>query len=54
MNTHSLQLATEPFSAITSGSKVIESRLFARNEKELSWGVLLNSQIEKRPTKQFQ
>lgn len=28
MNTHSLQLATVPFNAITSGQKVIESRLY--------------------------
>lgn len=28
MNTHSLQLATVPFNAITSGRKVIESRLY--------------------------
>ena len=28
MTTHSLQLATEPFNAITSGAKTIESRLF--------------------------
>lgn len=28
MNTHFLQLATEPFTAITSGNKIIESRLF--------------------------
>lgn len=28
MNTHYLQLATVPFNAITSGQKVIESRLY--------------------------
>lgn len=38
MNTHSLQLATTPFNAITSGHKVIESRLYDEKRQLIQIG----------------
>ena len=38
MNAHSLQLATTPFSAITSGQKVIESRLYDEKRQLIQIG----------------
>lgn len=38
MNTHSLQLATIPFNAITSGWKVIESRLYDEKRQLIQIG----------------
>jgi len=38
MNTHSLQLATTPFNAITSGQKVIESRLYDEKRQLIQIG----------------
>ena len=38
MNTHSLQLATIPFNAITSGRKVIESRLYDEKRQLIQIG----------------
>lgn len=35
---HQLQLATEPFEAITSGKKTIESRLFDEKRQKISIG----------------
>jgi len=41
MSTHNLQLATEPFEAITSGNKVIESRLYDEKRQTIQ----LNDEI---------
>lgn len=38
MNEHVLQLATEPFDAISSGKKTIESRLFDDKRKSINLG----------------
>jgi ASC-1-like (ASCH) protein len=38
MNAHSLQLATTPFNAITSGQKVIESRLYDEKRQLIQIG----------------
>ena len=38
MNIHSLQLATVPFDAITSGQKVIESRLYDEKRQLIQIG----------------
>ena len=38
MNTHSLQLAATPFTAITSGQKVIESRLYDKKRQLIQIG----------------
>lgn len=38
MNTHSLQLATTPFNTITSGQKVIESRLYDEKRQLIQIG----------------
>lgn len=41
MNTHSLQLATTPFNAITSGQKVIESRLYDEKRQLIQIGDII-------------
>lgn len=41
MNTHSLQLATTPFVAITSGKKVIESRLYDDKRRAIQLGDII-------------
>lgn len=38
MNEHELKLATEPFEAIASGKKTIESRLFDRKRRTIQIG----------------
>lgn len=38
MTTHQLKLATEPFTAIVSGSKTIESRLFDDKRQSINLG----------------
>ena len=38
MTTHNLRLATEPFNAITSGNKTIESRLFDDKRQKIQLG----------------
>ena len=38
MNTHYLRLATEPFEAIVSGRKTIESRLFDEKRQKIAVG----------------
>ena len=41
MNTHSLQLAATPFTAITSGQKVIESRLYDKKRQLIRIGDMI-------------
>ena len=38
MTTHQLKLATEPFNAITSGNKTIESRLYDEKRQKIQIG----------------
>ena len=38
MTTHQLTLATEPFNAITSGNKTIESRLYDEKRQKIQLG----------------
>ena len=38
MTTHQLKLATEPFNAITSGNKTIESRLYDEKRQKIQLG----------------
>ena len=38
MITHQLKLATEPFNAITSGNKTIESRLYDEKRQKIQLG----------------
>jgi ASC-1-like (ASCH) protein len=38
MTTHQLTLATEPFNAITSGNKTIESRLYDEKRQKIQIG----------------
>lgn len=38
MATHQLTLATEPFNAITSGNKTIESRLYDEKRQKIQIG----------------
>ena len=38
MTTHQLKLATEPFNAITSGNKTIESRLYDEKRRKIQIG----------------
>lgn len=38
MNEHDLKLATEPFEAIASGNKTIESRLFDEKRQKINLG----------------
>ena len=38
MTTHQLTLATEPFNAITSGNKTIESRLYDERRQQIQIG----------------
>lgn len=38
MKTHSLKLTTEPFEAIKSGQKIIESRLYDEKRREIEIG----------------
>jgi ASC-1-like (ASCH) protein len=38
MNTHYLQLASEPFNSITLGTKTIESRLFDERRQQIQLG----------------
>ncbi|MDO4773656.1 MAG: ASCH domain-containing protein [Candidatus Saccharibacteria bacterium] len=41
MSTHHLQLATLPFTAITSGEKTIESRLFDEKRRKIQIGDII-------------
>jgi len=41
MNTHILQIATTPFNAITSGKKVVESRLYDEKRQLIQIGDIL-------------
>lgn len=41
MTTHTLQLATEPFQAIQSGDKTIESRLYDEKRQKIEIGDVL-------------
>ncbi len=46
MTTHQLKLATEPFNAIISGNKTIESRLYDVKRQKNPAGIGLFLQIE--------
>lgn len=46
MTTHQLKLATEPFNAIISGNKTIESRLYDAKRQKIQIGDQIILQIE--------
>lgn len=49
MNTHSLQLAAEPFGSITSGQKVIESRLYDAKRQNIKLGDIIEFTNQEAP-----
>ena len=51
MTTHQLKLATEPFNAIISGNKTIESRLYDAKRQKIQIGDRIILQIEIIPSK---
>lgn len=51
MNEHELKLASEPFQAIASGSKTIESRLFDEKRQQIKLGDTITFTNRESPDK---
>ncbi len=49
MNTHTLQLATQPFTSIVAGTKVIESRLYDEKRQLIQLGDIVTFANREQP-----
>lgn len=51
MTTHQMKLATDPFEKITSGEKIIESRLYDEKRQQINIGDQIEFSCSDDPTK---